>query len=119
MSVGKRTRSNGRKSILCLSHSLGLSCENQRILLINALFTTCSVWSGLEIRYVYYLTLHTSIAQPPAEHHADFLPTSHFLMPSSLALTPGLGSFLKCLKTNPIDTSIETLISYVSQNFQS
>lgn len=33
-------------------------------------------------------------------------------MPStSLALTPGLASFLKSLKTNPIDTSIENLIS--------
>ncbi|CAG8164285.1 unnamed protein product [Penicillium nalgiovense] len=34
---------------------------------------------------------------------------------SSLALTPGLGSFLKCLKTNPIDTSIETLISLLKR----
>ncbi|KAJ5248741.1 hypothetical protein N7468_000192 [Penicillium chermesinum] len=33
-------------------------------------------------------------------------------MPSTgLALTPGLASFLKSLKTNPIDTSIENLIS--------
>ncbi|KAJ5145537.1 Translation regulator GCD7 [Penicillium bovifimosum] len=37
-------------------------------------------------------------------------------MPStSLALTPGLGSFLICLKTNPIDTSIETLISLLKR----
>ncbi|CAG7950002.1 unnamed protein product [Penicillium salamii] len=37
-------------------------------------------------------------------------------MPStSLALTPGLGSFLQCLKTNPIDTSIETLISLLKR----
>ena len=34
-------------------------------------------------------------------------------MPStSTALTPGLASFLKSLKTNPIDTSIDNLISY-------
>ena len=38
-------------------------------------------------------------------------------MPStSVALTPGLSSFLKSLKTNPIDTSIDNLISYVSNN---
>ncbi|KAJ5363350.1 hypothetical protein N7541_004194 [Penicillium brevicompactum] len=44
------------------------------------------------------------------------IPTSRFLMPStSLALTPGLGSFLQCLKTNPIDTSIETLISLLKR----
>lgn len=36
-------------------------------------------------------------------------------MPStSMALTPGLSSFLKSLKTNPIDTSIDNLISYDS-----
>ena len=35
---------------------------------------------------------------------------------TSLALTPGLASFLKSLKTNPIDTSIENLISYGSPN---
>lgn len=35
-------------------------------------------------------------------------------MPSTaLALTPNLASFLKSLKTNPIDTSIDNLISYV------
>lgn len=32
---------------------------------------------------------------------------------SSVALTPGLASFLKSLKTNPIDTSIDNLISCV------
>ena len=33
-------------------------------------------------------------------------------MPSTaLALTPGLASFLKSLKTNPLDTSIDNLIS--------
>lgn len=38
-------------------------------------------------------------------------------MPStSVALTPGLSSFLKSLKTNPIDTSIDNLISYASNN---
>lgn len=38
-------------------------------------------------------------------------------MPStSMALTPGLSSFLKSLKTNPIDTSIDNLISYDSNN---
>ncbi|KAJ5610805.1 hypothetical protein N7510_007524 [Penicillium lagena] len=37
-------------------------------------------------------------------------------MPStSLALTPGLASFLKSLKTNPIDTSIENLISLLKR----
>ncbi|KAJ5429192.1 hypothetical protein N7491_006208 [Penicillium cf. griseofulvum] len=72
MSVGKRTKSNGRKSFF-VSPTLSGSCD-------------------LDLR-------------------PEFLQTSHFLMPSSLALTPGLGSFLKCLKTNPIDTSIETLIS--------
>ncbi|KAJ5562200.1 hypothetical protein N7535_003344 [Penicillium sp. DV-2018c] len=37
-------------------------------------------------------------------------------MPSTpLALTPGLGSFLICLKTSPIDTSIETLISLLKR----
>jgi hypothetical protein len=36
-------------------------------------------------------------------------------MPSTAtALTPGLSSFLKSLKTNPIDTSIENLVSYAS-----
>lgn len=34
-------------------------------------------------------------------------------MPPAVALTPGLSSFLKSLKTNPIDTSIDNLISYV------
>lgn len=34
-------------------------------------------------------------------------------MPSTAALTPGLSSFLKSLKTNPIDTSIDNLISCV------
>ncbi|GMF69045.1 unnamed protein product [Aspergillus oryzae] len=35
-------------------------------------------------------------------------------MPStSMALTPGLASFLRSLKTNPIDTSIDNLISCV------
>jgi hypothetical protein len=43
--------------------------------------------------------------------------TSHFLMPAtSLALTPGLGSFLKSLKTHPVETSIENLISCVALN---
>ncbi|KAJ5995777.1 hypothetical protein N7481_002754 [Penicillium waksmanii] len=37
-------------------------------------------------------------------------------MPStSLALTPGLSSFLKSLKSNPIDTSIENLISLLKR----
>ncbi|KAJ5160524.1 translation initiation factor eIF-2B subunit beta [Penicillium canariense] len=37
-------------------------------------------------------------------------------MPStSLALTPGLGSFLKSLKTHPVDTSIENLISLLKR----
>ncbi|ODM21757.1 hypothetical protein SI65_02601 [Aspergillus cristatus] len=37
-------------------------------------------------------------------------------MPStSLALTPGLASFLKSLKTNPIDTSIDNLISLLKR----
>ncbi|KAJ5489664.1 translation initiation factor eIF-2B subunit beta [Penicillium diatomitis] len=37
-------------------------------------------------------------------------------MPStSLALTPGLGSFLKSLKTNPVETSIENLISLLKR----
>ena len=31
-----------------------------------------------------------------------------------MALTPGLASFLKSLKTNPIDTSIDNLISCVA-----
>ncbi|KAJ6100598.1 hypothetical protein N7499_000228 [Penicillium canescens] len=34
---------------------------------------------------------------------------------TSLALTPGLASFLKSLKTNPIDTSIENLISLLKR----
>lgn len=42
-----------------------------------------------------------------------------FQMPStSLALTPGLASFLKSLKTNPIDTSIENLISCAPRGCQ-
>ncbi|KAJ6103126.1 hypothetical protein N7486_005553 [Penicillium sp. IBT 16267x] len=37
-------------------------------------------------------------------------------MPSTaLALTPGLSSFLKSLKTNPIDTSIENLVSLLKR----
>ncbi|KAL2004034.1 hypothetical protein VTN02DRAFT_832 [Thermoascus thermophilus] len=37
-------------------------------------------------------------------------------MPSnSMALTPGLSSFLKSLKTNPIDTSIDNLISLLKR----
>lgn len=32
------------------------------------------------------------------------------------ALTPGLASFLKSLKTNPIDTSIDNLISCVTRS---
>lgn len=39
---------------------------------------------------------------------------SGLAMPSnSVALTPGLASFLKSLKTNPIETSIDNLVSYV------
>jgi translation initiation factor eIF-2B subunit beta len=38
-------------------------------------------------------------------------------MPSTaVALTPGLASFLKSLKTNPIDTSIDNLVAYVPQS---
>ncbi|PKY00885.1 translation regulator GCD7 [Aspergillus campestris IBT 28561] len=36
-------------------------------------------------------------------------------MPSSAALTPGLSSYLKSLKTNPIDTSIDNLISLLKR----
>ncbi|KAL4954795.1 hypothetical protein BDW69DRAFT_193758 [Aspergillus filifer] len=35
--------------------------------------------------------------------------------PNSVALTPGLASFLKSLKTNPIDTSIDNLISLLKR----
>jgi hypothetical protein len=48
-------------------------------------------------------------------YRTALLRPSHFLMPStSVALTPGLASFLKSLNTNPIETSIENLISCAS-----
>jgi hypothetical protein len=48
-------------------------------------------------------------------YRTALLRPSHFLMPStSVVLTPGLASFLKSLNTNPIETSIENLISCAS-----
>lgn len=114
---GSGQPANGRKAMAFVAHFA---------LTVTGLLVVCSSFSLFSL----FLEGPTRVSRtkrvvddllPPCSNYRANLATdcpavpyqtSHFLMPStSLALTPGLGSFLKSLKTHPVEASIENLIS--------